>query len=69
MAPTYLSKLNTVTQIALVLVVIVAQLIGLPRWALPTLVMLTLFTTLASGLDYVVVWSRRARMDARHDSR
>jgi cardiolipin synthase len=69
MAPTYLSKLNTVTQIALVLVVIVAQVIGLPRWALPTLVMLTLFTTLASGLDYVVVWSRRARMDARHDSR
>jgi cardiolipin synthase len=69
MAPTYLSKLNTVTQIALVLVVIVAQLIPLPQWVLSALVMLTLFTTLASGLDYVVVWSRRARMDARHDGR
>ncbi len=69
MAPTYLSKLNTVTQISLVLVVIVAQLIPLPPWALPALILLTLLTTLASGLDYVVVWSRRARMDARHDGR
>lgn len=69
MAPSYLSKLNTATQIALVLVVIVAQLIPLPSWVVPALILVTLLTTLASGVDYVVVWSRRARMEARHDGR
>jgi cardiolipin synthase len=61
--PTVLSKLTTCIQIAFVL----AQLVNLTSWfALPqplmdALLWLTAIATVASGLQYVVVWSLKAR--------
>jgi cardiolipin synthase len=60
--PTRLSKLTTVVQIAYVL----AQLLHLSHWLelpprlLEALIVLTAILTAASGLQYVVVWSRKA---------
>jgi cardiolipin synthase len=60
-APSRLSKMNTVAQIVLVLLVLMdgAGVVGLARW-LPFLFLVVLGTTLASGVQYVVVWGRRA---------
>lgn len=60
--PTLISKLNTVLQIALVLVVILetASLWVQRGWTGP-LVYAVAVTTVWSGIDYVVIWSRRAR--------
>ena len=60
--PTRLSKLTTVVQIVYVL----AQLLHLSHWLelpprlLEVLIVLTAVLTVASGLQYVVVWSRKA---------
>ncbi len=60
--PTHLSKLTTVVQIVYVL----AQLLHLSHWLelpprlLEVLIVLTAILTAASGLQYVVVWSRKA---------
>jgi len=59
--PLYISKINTVVQILLVVVVI----FSLAYWALPDLltqllIYLVAITTFTSGVSYVVVWSRRA---------
>ncbi|HST27494.1 MAG TPA: CDP-alcohol phosphatidyltransferase family protein [Rudaea sp.] len=60
--PTRLSKLTTVVQIVYVL----AQLLHLSHWfdlpprLLEGLIVLTAILTAASGLQYVVVWSRKA---------
>ncbi|MGE5167302.1 MAG: CDP-alcohol phosphatidyltransferase family protein [Deltaproteobacteria bacterium] len=60
--PTRLSKLTTVVQIVYVL----AQLLHLSHWLelpprlLEVLIVLTAILTAASGLQYVVVWSRKA---------
>lgn len=60
--PTLISKLNTVLQIVLVLLVIVRQL--LPDWVqtdwLQLLIYLVTVSIVWSGLDYVVTWGRRA---------
>ncbi len=60
--PTLISKLNTVLQISLVLVVILesTSLWVQPGWSGP-LVYAVAVTTVWSGVDYVVTWSRRAR--------
>ncbi len=60
--PSILSKLNTFMQILLALVV-VFHLAGspVPDWLPATLVWVVVFTTIASGLGYVLEWSRRAR--------
>lgn len=60
--PSIISKLNTFMQILLVLVV-VFNLAGspVPDWLPPMLIWVVVFTTLASGLGYVIKWSRRAR--------
>ena len=68
MAPTLISKFNTLTQIVLVLTVMIHQLVELPSGALTTLLGLTVFTTLASGLHYLVVWSKRTRENVRDGS-
>lgn len=61
--PTLISKLNTVLQIALVLLVIVQQLA--PDWVPAGWIQLLIYAVTASvvwsGLDYVVTWGRRAR--------
>lgn len=60
--PTHLSKLTTVVQIVYVL----AQLLHLSHWLdlparlLDVLIGLTAVLTAVSGLQYVVVWSRKA---------
>jgi cardiolipin synthase len=61
--PTIISKLNTVLQIALVLLVIIQQVV--PAWVQASWIQLLIYavtvTIVWSGLDYVVTWSRRAR--------
>jgi len=73
MAPTLISKLNTLMQIALGLAVVLAQsLVPLPAWLLDGLVFVVLGTTVASGADYVWTWGRRAlaaRQSRRHGNR
>ncbi len=60
--PTWISKLNTVLQILLVLLVILEQLSPWVQHAwIEPLVYAVALTTVWSGIDYVVVWSRRAR--------
>ncbi len=60
-APTLLSKLNTFTQLLLVLVVMVNQgLWMVPQSLVSLLVLATAATTVLSGVGYVVIWGRRA---------
>jgi len=60
--PTLISKLNTVLQILLVLLVITQQLSDwfAPAW-LTVLIYAVTVSVLWSGLDYVITWGRRAR--------
>ena len=60
--PSLISKLNTFLQIVLVLLVVTdAGPYPLPASLLLLLLWSTLATTIASGADYVWVWSRKAR--------
>jgi cardiolipin synthase len=60
--PTLISKFNTLMQILLVLLVIVREALqwGQREW-LEGLVYAVTITTVWSGIDYVLTWSRRAR--------
>lgn len=61
MAPSRISKANTLFQILLVLLVMVAPLgVALPGWLLASLIAVVAWTTLLSGGNYVWEWSRRA---------
>lgn len=62
-SPSRLSKLTTVVQIVYVLVVLLAAAgwIGLDRGLHLALALVTAFVTLASGAQYVLVWTSRAR--------
>ncbi len=61
LSPSIISKLNTVLQISLVLIIIVSHAIYvLPDIVLTLWIYATLFTTILSGLDYVTVWGRKA---------
>lgn len=64
-APTLASKLNTGVLIILVLAVIAVHAFGWNIQLMP-LFLLSLFTTVTSGSDYVIRWSRRARDAVRH---
>jgi cardiolipin synthase len=68
-SPSLISKLNTLLQILLVLLVVTdAGPYPLPTWLLQGLVWATLVTILASGANYVWVWSMKARSKGwRHD--
>ncbi|HFD79945.1 MAG TPA: CDP-alcohol phosphatidyltransferase family protein [Gammaproteobacteria bacterium] len=67
--PTLISKLNTLLQISLVLLVIVQQIWPrLPPAALSGLVWAVSVTVVWSGIDYVVTWSRRARREQQGPS-
>ncbi len=62
--PTQFSKWNTLCQILLVVSVMLG--LAFPPWAGPWttwLVYLTAAMTLASGLHYVVIWSRKAKKE------
>lgn len=59
--PRLLSKIHTTVQIVLVLAVVYGAAYGaLADWVIDLGVFIVLATTLASGLDYVVIWTRRA---------
>ncbi len=60
--PSLISKLNTLLQILLVILVVTdAGPYSLPAVLISTLVWSTLATTVASGVGYVWVWSRKAK--------
>ena len=60
--PTLISKLNTLLQILLVLLVIIHQATGWGEsdW-IELLIYAVAVTVVWSGIDYVITWSRRAR--------
>lgn len=63
--PMLISKANTVMQIILVLLAVARQAgAGLPEGFIMVGVWLVAATTLASGVAYVVEWSRRARANS-----
>ena len=63
--PSMISKFNTFAQIMLVLVVVLDKgLVSLPALITQGLIWVVFASTLASGINYVWVWSRRA---AAHD--
>jgi cardiolipin synthase len=65
--PTPLSKLTTCIQIAYVLAQLMQQTtwFALPPASLAALIALTAICTVASGLQYVLVWSLKARREVR----
>lgn len=60
MAPSLVSKFNTVVQIFLLVLVLGKSLTTVPSWFMDSMVYLTLVTVLLSGLDYMIVWGRKA---------
>ncbi len=65
--PTVISKINTVSQLILVLAVLWEGAFGsLPAGIVGGLVVLVVLTTVASGTGYVISWSRRARAHGIH---
>lgn len=61
MAPTLISKSNTVCQILLVLLVVMALATAwLPSVVVQGAIYLVLITTILSGIEYILTWSRRA---------
>lgn len=60
MCPSAVSKVNTFFQILLAVVLVGAQIWHLPAWLLQTLIVMMVVTTIASGVSYVLEWSRRA---------
>ena len=68
MRPTMLSKLNTLLQILLVIVVIFSAGVSpLEDWALEAMIVLVAMLTILSGLQYIYVWSRRAQQSYSPD--
>ena len=65
--PTLISKLNTFVQIILVFAVIYSQLGYLPSLVIQVLIGITLFTTIASGLDYLM--EEKMRRAAKHSGK
>lgn len=62
MEPTLVSKINTLLQILLGLLVIIAAAgPALPAWIVDGLIVLVAATTVWSGADYAWHWGRRAR--------
>lgn len=67
--PTRLSKLNTLVEILYVLLVIVQAGYGVPGPLVTVVATATLvFTVTASGLHYVIDWSRRAWVNGRREA-
>lgn len=67
--PTLLSKITTCIQIAYVLAQLVAlsSWFAVPRTVLDGMLWLTAAATLASGLQYVVIWSAKAARESRRN--
>ena len=66
-APLIISKLNTLLQLTLVLVVVANHgIMPLPTWLLETLIGLTTLTTVWSGVAYVWRWGHDAWRQRHH---
>jgi cardiolipin synthase len=66
--PTLLSKLNTLLQILLICLCLFELAFFVPTPSLkPSLMTLTALTTLASYIDYVWTWSKKAYETGQHD--
>ncbi len=64
--PTFASKLNTVTQIVFCLAVVAAAAYQWPaEWMVILLGALVLFSTCVSGIDYTLIYVRRAQIVVR----
>lgn len=64
--PTVISKVNTVCQIAYVVIVVTGRATGgVPDWMVSAATGVVFITTVASGYDYVVTYARRAARLAR----
>jgi len=67
-APTLTSKINTLFQLVLVVAAITdAGPMPLPGWVITTLTWACLVTILVSGVQYVLVWSAKARSHGWRD--
>ena len=67
-APTLVSKLNTLIQLVLVVLVIMdAGPIPLPAALIEALIWACLMTVVVSGVQYVWVWGRKARLQGWKD--
>jgi cardiolipin synthase len=66
MSPTWLSKLNTALEFAALTLVLAdaANAFDFKSW-LPLLFAIVFLTVVASGVQYVWVWSRKAKENAR----
>ena len=60
MAPSLISKLNTVMQILLVMTILSVQLTEIPSSVIESMVFITLLTIILSGIDYIAVWGKKA---------
>lgn len=60
MAPSFVSKLNTFMQILLVTAILSLKLTEIPFQVIDWMIMITLITTVLSGLNYVIVWGFKA---------
>jgi len=59
--PTFISKTNTTAQILLICVVLFSiTVIELPDNGLYAIYLVVLVTTVASGLDYIITWTKRS---------
>ena len=59
--PTIVSKINTFTQIILVITIMFSlSIYSLPEWMLVRLIDVVFATTVISGLDYIWTWGRSA---------
>ena len=68
MAPSMISKLNTLVQFLFVFSVLINLATGFPGAAVVNgMVFLVLATTLLSGLDYVLTWSKKAMSERSED--
>lgn len=65
MTPTWLSKVNTAAQVLLAIAVMLDQFLAIASAFTTGLIGVVLFTTVASGLHYVLEWSRRTRAAVR----
>jgi len=68
MVPSWISKLNTVFQIVLVLVVVFSLgVYAVPPMMIDSLIIIVAITTFTSGIDYIWVWGRRATMTSKQE--
>ena len=65
--PTIISKINTFTQIILVITIMFSlSIYSLPEWMLTRLIDVVFATTVMSGIDYVWTWGRSAMKEYKN---